>query len=141
MLSASYIDAEVQNVAVAPNVLRDVEPSFTPEFQWSGLVRYQWPTEFMGGNVAFQMDANYATSAYHNIRNFQAHKMDDYVIGNARLSWLSIDGIWEAQAFVNNLADAHNQITGFELATLCGCSEEAYGKPRWFGVRVHYNWN
>lgn len=140
LLSASYIDAEVQSLAVAPGVLRDVEPSFTPDTQFSGLVRYEWPTEFMNGKVALQMDTNYASSAFHNIRNFQAHKMDSYIIGNARLSWTSVDDTWSGQVFVNNLADAHNQITGFELATLCGCSEEAHGKPRWFGVRVQYNW-
>jgi hypothetical protein len=30
--------------------------------------------------------------------------------------------------------------TGFDLATLCGCAEEAWGKPRWYGARLRFNW-
>jgi hypothetical protein len=27
-------------------------------------------------------------------------------------------------------------VVGFDLAQLCGCNEEAQGKPRWWGVSV-----
>jgi hypothetical protein len=32
-------------------------------------------------------------------------------------------------------------VIGFDLATLCGCNEDYYGKPRWFGVSLSYNYN
>jgi iron complex outermembrane receptor protein len=141
LFNVSFIDAEVTNLQVAPGVFRDVTPSFTPSAQLAGLARYQWPnTLFGGGSFALQMDAYYASSNYHNIRNFQTHKMDARVVGNARVSWISADDRWEGTVFVDNLADARYKITGFDLPTLCGCNEEAYGRPRWAGFRLRYRW-
>ena len=139
IFNMSFMDAEVTNLAVAPGVFRDVTPAFTPTAQLAGLARYQFPQSYFGGTFAIQMDANYASSAYHNIRNFQSQKMDGYVIGNARGSWSSSDGTWELQAFLKNLNDARYKTTGFDLSTLCGCSEESYGRPREWGIRVRYN--
>ena len=137
--TASYIDPEIEGLAVANGVFRDVEPTFTPNVQLSGLARYEFQQDYFNGRVAIQMDANYASSAFHNIRNYDSQRMDDYILGNARVSWNSNDGVWEAQAFVTNLADERYKITGFDLSTLCGCSEEAYGRPRWWGIKVRYN--
>ena len=140
MLNLAYIDPEVEDLAVADGVLRDVEPSFTPEVQLSGLARYRWPQTLFGGNASVQLDANYASSSFQNIRNFQAHKMDDYVVANARLSWLSADEHWEVSFFVTNFADSRYKITGFDLSNVCGCTLDGYGKPRWFGARLRYQW-
>jgi iron complex outermembrane receptor protein len=38
--------------------------------------------------------------------------------------------------FVNNLLKEHYTTVGFDLAGLCGCNEELYGKPRWWGISV-----
>lgn len=140
MLSASLLDAEVKGVEVAPGIFRDVEPSFTPSVQLAGMLRYQWPEIFFNGTTAIQLDTNYASNAFHNIRNFQSHKMPAYVVGNAKITWLSQDERWGASFFVKNLADARYKITGFELSTACGCTEEGYGMPRWFGGEIRYNW-
>ena len=37
------------------------------------------------------MDGNYASSAFHNINNFDADRMPDYWLGNASLTWVSAD--------------------------------------------------
>lgn len=126
--------------SVAPNVPRDVEPSFTPKVQLSGLARYVWPHSLFAGDVALQMDFNYADTAYSNINNFGTQQMNDYIIGNARLSWSSADNHWETQLFFNNIVDVRNQMIGYEISTICGCDEQSYGNPRWFGARVKYNW-
>jgi iron complex outermembrane receptor protein len=141
LFNASFIDAEVTNLAVSPGVFRDVTPSFTPQAQLGGVLRYEFPLVAFGGTLAAQMDANYASNAYHNIRNYQTQKMDAYVVGNARLSWISPDGAWELSAFVKNLADERYKVTGFDLSTLCGCSEEGWGRPREWGVRLRYNFD
>lgn len=139
MAGVSYIDAEVEDLAVAPGVIRDVSPSFTPEFQASGLVRYAWPERILGGELALQFHVNHQSSFFHNIRNFQSHELPGYTVGNVRASWTSMDNRWEAAIFANNLWDERYRILGFELSGLCGCSEEAYGKPRWVGGSVRYN--
>ncbi|MBI4306880.1 MAG: TonB-dependent receptor, partial [Chloroflexi bacterium] len=139
-LGASWIDAEIANLEVANGIFRDVEPAHTPEWQFSGVARYTWPQEVAGGQVAVQVDFSYTDDRFHNIRNFDGQRMEDYWLANARVSWASVDGRWMGTFFVNNLADERYFHTGFDLATLCGCAEEAWGKPRWYGASLRYNW-
>lgn len=138
-VGVSYIDAEVQDLEIAPGVFRDVRPTFTPEWQLSGLVRYDLPFGRDTGIWSVQADVSYQSDRHYNIRNFHSDLMDDYTLVNLQLSWLSLDGRWQATGFVQNATDERYKIGGFDLATLCGCSEEAYGKPRWYGLRVSYN--
>jgi iron complex outermembrane receptor protein len=86
-----------------------------------------------------QLDGSYVSSRYHNLRNFSADEMDGYALGNAQVAWESETGRWQASLFVDNFTDERYKISGFDLATLCGCNEEAYGRPRWYGVRVRYS--
>ncbi len=139
MFNASYVDAEIEDLAVAPGVLRDVEPAFTPAVQFSGLARYEWPNSVAGGTVAIQAEADYASHRFQNIRNFNAQKMPPYVIGDVRTSWVSADEHWELSAFVENVADERAIFTGFDLSTLCGCTSEGFYKPRWWGIGARYN--
>ena len=139
IVNASLIDPEIENLAVASGVNRDVKPSFTPTAQIGLLGRYEFQQDVFNGRIAVQVDGNYASSAYHNIRNYESQKMKGYWLGNVRASWNSNDGLWETQAFIKNIGDTRYKITGFDLSTLCGCSEEAYGKPFWWGIRVRRN--
>ena len=140
VLNGSFIEATVHNLEVANGVFRDVTPAHTPEWQFAGLGRYTFPTPVYNGNLAFQVDFTYTDDRFHNIRNFDAQNMDSVWLANARLSWVSTDDRWEATVFVSNLTDERYVHTGFDLATLCGCAEEAYGKPRWYGARLRLNW-
>ena len=142
----AYIDPTVKDVAVADaggpdgKVFRDVEPSFTPEVQFNALGRYTWPLTGVGGSLALQVDGNYASSAYHNINNFDTHYMKSYWRGNASLSWYSADERWEVTGFIDNFSDTRNQNIGFELAAVCGCDEQSFGWPRTYGVKLRYNY-
>ncbi|MFC7050972.1 TonB-dependent receptor [Emcibacter nanhaiensis] len=136
MLSASYVDAEVENLEIAPGVFRDVKPAFTPDFQATGLIRYEFEPEVFGGHVSVQADATFVDEIYHNIRNFDSQKLDSYVITNVRADWTSVDMDWTVSAFVSNVFDESYATIGFDLANLCGCNEMLYGKPRWWGVSV-----
>jgi len=140
MFNASYIDAEIEQLAVAPGVLRDVEPAFTPSVQFAGLARYEWPNSLAGGTVALQAKANYASHRFQNVRNFNAQKMQPYVMGDVRASWVSADEHWELTGFVDNVSDTRALFTGFDLSNLCGCTTDGYMKPRWWGLRVRYNY-
>jgi iron complex outermembrane receptor protein len=137
--SLSWIDAEVQNLEIATDVLRDVEPAHTPEWQVAAIGRYTWSDVLFGGDVAFQIAATYTDSRFHNIRNFDAQEMEDYTLVDARLAWMSADGRWDVSVFGNNIFDEEYKITGFDLATFCGCNEEAWGKPSWWGVQARVN--
>lgn len=137
MTGISYIDFEVEDVSVSPGLVRDVDPSFAPQWQWAGLARYEFPA--FNGNLAIQMDANYRSSFYHNINNFDANQYPGDVEANARLTYVPASEKWQASFFVNNIADARIRTIGFDLATFCGCNENAYVKPRWWGLNFRYN--
>ena len=149
ILGIAYLDPTVKDVSVAASfepdgsisrVRRDVEPSFTPEVQFNALGRYTWPLTGVGGSLALQVDGNYASSAYHNINNFDTHYMKSYWRGNASLSWYSADERIEVTGFIDNFSDSRNQNIGFELAAICGCDEQSFGWPRTYGVKLRYNY-
>ena len=139
MLGFSYIDAKVKDILIAPNTPRDVEPSYTPEIQFSGVGRYTWPNSLLGGDFSLQVDGNYAASSFFNINNFDSHRMDSYWVGNVRARWVSADEHWELGAFLYNFSDSRPQNVGFELSTICGCDEFSIDKPRWWGINLRYN--
>ncbi|MCY4361874.1 MAG: TonB-dependent receptor [Gammaproteobacteria bacterium] len=148
ILGIGYIDPTVKDVGIAASfepdgsisrVIRDVEPSFTPEVQFNALGRYTWPLT-VGGSVALQVDGNYASSAFHNINNFDTHYMPSYWRGNASLSWYSADERIEVTGFIDNFSDTRNVNIGFELAAVCGCDEQSVGFPRTYGIKLRYNY-
>ena len=139
MLSLAYLDTDIPNLEFAPGLFKDVEAPWASKWQAAGMVRYQWPSEVFGGNVAAQMDFNYLSSYFVEIRSFDVSKLDGYVVGNARLSWTSADEKIEASFFINNIADDSHTLIGFDLATLVGSTEFIQDKGRWFGASVRYN--
>jgi len=139
-VGVSLFHAKVKNLqlvgpAGTDPLYKDVKPSFAPEKQISALARYSWG--LFGGRLAAQLDAHYASDFYHNLRNFEADHYPGYTLWNARLAWTNDN--WEVAAFVENLTDKRYYAIGYDLATLCGCNENAFGRPRWPGVEVKYH--
>jgi iron complex outermembrane receptor protein len=133
----SYIDAQVDNLEIAPGIFRDVEPMFTPEWQLSGMVRYAWPA--LGGEVALQLDGNYISSIFANLRNFDVQKLDSRFVANVRLFWNSSSDRWRVSLFVNNVFDERYEDASFDLSGLCGCYTRTFGAPRWVVGSVRYS--
>ncbi len=140
ILSAHFQDSKVHDLEVAPAVFRDVKPAFAPSTQLAGLVRYEFPQKLFNGTFAVMMDAQYNSSFFHNIRNFDAQRTPAFGVGNARVNWTSADGHWDGTVFVKNLANAHNRRIGFDVSNLCGCVTYSYDKPRWAGVSLRYTY-
>lgn len=140
LLSAAYLDATVEDVPLridSPLPPVDRKPTYSPELQAVGLVRYEWSA--FGGTMAVQGDVAYSDEFFYNLRNFDADKFDSYVLTNARLTWLSGDEHWETSLMVRNITDERAGTIGFDLASLCGCNEIAFREPRWYGVSVRYS--
>ena len=143
----AYIDPVVKDVSINTDpptpdgrIFNDVEPTFTPEVQFNALGRYTWPLTGVGGSLALQVDGNYASSAFHNINNFDTQRMPSYWRGNASLSWYSADERIEVTGFIDNFSDTRNVNIGFELSAFCGCDEQSVGWPRTYGVKLRYNY-
>ncbi len=146
LLSVSYVDAEIYDVPLATGpigsgqkLLVDVKPTVTPEWQFSGLARYEWQTE-SGGSMALQGDFGYTDGSYTNITNYDSTWMESYTIGNLRLSYTTADQRWLASVFVKNVADKRAEQLGFDLTSAYGGSLRSYLPPRWYGVSVKYSW-
>lgn len=140
LLNFSWFDATVKDVPFrigSPLAPEDRDPTYAPELQAMGLVRYQWPA--FNGMLSIQGDVSYSDEYFYNLRNFEADKFDSYVMANARLAWESDGGQWETALAVRNFTDERAGIQGFDLATLCGCNEVSYRAPRWYGVNVKYS--
>ena len=138
MLSGSWFNAEVKDVPlrVGGPITADVEPTYAPELQFAGLVRYEWPV--FGGFASVQGDFSYSDEFYYNLRNFDADKFDSYTLVNALVGWRTDDGRWSGNLGVRNLTDERAGNQGFDLATLCGCNEVSYQPPRWYGLNLKY---
>lgn len=139
MLSGAWFDATVKDVPLrrgSPLPPRDVKPTYAPELQAAGLIRYQWPA--LGGNLAVQADFSYSDEFFYNLRNFDADKFDSYTIYNSSVSWSSTDSQWQLTLAVRNLTDERAGTQGFDLASLCGCNEIAFREPRLYSVALRY---
>jgi iron complex outermembrane receptor protein len=137
MLGMSFIDATVEDLEVAPGVFRDTKPAFTPDFQASALVRYNWDVE--SGNIAAQLAGSYQTETFHNARNFTAHEIESRFKADARLTWDDHEGKWNVAAYVDNLTDSDHEMIGFDVSGFYGTTQMSYAKPRTYGVEVTYN--
>ena len=138
LLSTAWFDATVKDVPlrVGGPIIRDVDPVYAPEFQVTGLVRYEWPA--FGGSMNIQADVSYSDEYFYNLRNFDADKYDSYTKVGARIGWVSEDDHWNVSLAVRNLTDERIGIQGFDLATLCGCNEISFQPPRWYGISFKY---
>lgn len=137
LVNLAYVDAEVKNLAVAPGLERDVRPTFTPEWQVSGFVRYDLPMDFSDGNLFAAMDGRYQSNSFYNIRNFDSHLMPGQTTINGQMGWVSDSGSRSLTLFVENAFDETYRITGNDFTTLFGGNEVVLNKPRWFGIRLH----
>ena len=138
ILSAAYVNATITDLDIF-DTIRDVNPPYAPEFQFSSLIRYEWPLIVIDGSLAAQIDYSYSSSFFWHTHNFSASKVDDYGLANARLTYINPDEKWTLSVFVNNLTDKTYKTIGFEAADFFGGNEVAIGKPRWFGGQLRYN--
>lgn len=132
--SASFFNARVKQLEIAPGVPRDVRPSFAPQTQLAARISYTPQVDVAGGEITLGADASYTSGFYHNLRNFDANWFGGYEIFNARVNWQDASERFRLGVFVNNLTDKRYKTVGYDLSTLCGCTEESYGRPRWWGV-------
>jgi iron complex outermembrane receptor protein len=138
-LSGSAFNARVKDLQIAPGVYRDVRPAFAPETQLAARVSYRLPYEVAGGAVTFGADGSFTSGFFHNLRNFDANWVRKYALLNARIGWEDDAQRLRLSFFVNNVTNKSYVSTGYDLSTLCGCTEVAYGKPRWWGISAGFS--
>ncbi len=130
----SQLDAKVKNVPLrfGGPIRKDVKPTYAPETQVSGILRYGW--DMLGGEMAANANISYSSSFYYNLRNFDADKFNAYANVDLGLSWTSSSKLLQLGVNVQNLTNHRIGLQGYDLATLCGCNEVSYKLPRTFAV-------
>jgi iron complex outermembrane receptor protein len=134
-VSASGLDAKVKNIALN-GLVRTVDTPYAPGFQASAYARYSWPIGT--GEMTLHADVSHTGRFYYQIFNFDAQRVDAYTLGNVRLTYAPAEN-WELRAFVKNVTDERYVRVGFDLGTLSGGAQTAYGMPRWWGAEVRYS--
>ena len=143
LFNISYLDAILKDVERPGPFFTGLPPVDTvmplsPKWDLSILARYQWPVPW-GGHMALQGSVTYNSKQYFDAYNSPSHLEDGYAVGNARLSWYSEDEKWEVSVFAENITDTIYRTYAFDLAFL-GFATDIYGKPRWVGGTIAYNW-
>ena len=140
LLGAAYLDAEAEDIPLndGSGRVRDRVMTLAPEFSANGLIRYEWPA--FSGRLAVQADFSWQDETYFDIQNHPASKQDSYDIWGARISYTGASERWSVAAFVDNMFEEEYRVYSFDVTNLFGFNQVAYGKPRWAGVTVNYNW-
>jgi len=135
----SWFDAKVKDVPlrVGGPIVRDVKPTYAPEFQLNGLIRYSW--DALGGQLSIRGDGQYSDSYFYNLRNFDADKFESYFVLNAGVSWANAQDTLRLGLDIKNLTDERVGIQGFDLAGLCGCNEVSYKPPRFIALSTRFS--
>lgn len=129
--SASYTHDRVHNVSLGlPDTVTRTAP-YTSPWKAGVLARYEIPDGF-GGTFGLQTDVQYTGSFYYSLTNYDTTKISNYTLLDARLTWASRSGKWEASLSGENLTDRRYGLVGFDFTGLCGCSLASYGRPLWF---------
>jgi len=138
LFGVGYNDADIQ---FEGRVSRPVQ---SPEWNHSGLIRYEWSVG--NGSMAIQGDYDYRSGQLFALSGFNTVNQGSYTVANASLGYLSDGNRWEVMLFVNNLLDEEYRVQQFDLSGnlfvgdgVLGLVEEYYGRPRWAGLSLSFN--
>lgn len=132
--SIGYLDFKYKQT-VSPVELDHVPP-FTPEFQGSAGIQYEFPgTE--RGRFSIRLDASYQDEIHTGPINTEFNRIDSYSLSNLRLMWRSNDETWDAAVEVTNLADKYYFLTLFDQYQSGGGTLSGQpGLPRMYGITL-----
>src|SRR5690606_4014812 len=86
---------QLQPQAVAAGLTRDMELPFAPAWQGHLGVQYEIPLG-SNGSLTPRVDYNFQSSAYSNAINHARNRLERRDVVNARLTYRTADGDWEA---------------------------------------------
>ena len=135
-LTFSQFNAKVKDVPlrVGGPIRKDLKPTYAPETQASGIIRYGW--DMFGGEMAANANVTYQSSFFYNLRNFDADKFGGYANVDLGLGWTSASKMLEVGVRVDNVTNHLIGLQGYDLAGLCGCNEVSYKPPRTFSLHT-----
>jgi iron complex outermembrane receptor protein len=136
-LGVGYVDAVVKGVdSRGTGVRSDFVPPNAPKWSTNALVAYTLPVA--SGKLSFQVDGNYLSSFWFNLGNTPAVEQKGFGVANVRANWTSSTAKLDIGASLENLADQHYGVMGFDNTSINGLAQRYPGMPRWFKAHVNY---
>lgn len=140
---AAYVDALVVNVAgrccdstTGKPIVGDYTPPNAPRWTFDAMARYTIP---IGENkLALQADGNYMTSFWFNLSDVPDVKQNDFGIFNLRTNYTTMGGKLQVGTSVENVANKHYGVMGFDNVSINGLAQLYPGMPRWWKAHVIY---
>ena len=103
---------------------------FSQEFRLSGSA----------DNLVPQWDGFYQTEQWFDLQNHPISESDAYAVCKAKVMWTSGDEKWNVTGWVNNGFEEEYLVYTFDFTAALGYNQLGYGRPRWAGVTVGYQW-
>jgi iron complex outermembrane receptor protein len=136
----AYVDALVKNVAgragPAGPVYGDYTPGNAPRWTANALARYTFP--FWNGHMALQVDGNYLSRFWFNLSDLPVVEQPAFGLANARVDYSPHGDKLDIGVSVENLADKHYGVMGFDNTSINGLAQVYPGMPRWFKAHINY---
>lgn len=135
-LGLGLLDTEITE-SVVGGVATSSELPNSPELNFNGLLRYQWPVG-SGLRAEAMLDFNFQDEmTFDVVRSPQEAIEDSYWLFNGRLGVASASGDWAAYLWGKNLADEEYRTQVIFSSVGFG---ESWGMPRTYGVSVEFSW-
>jgi len=134
LLGGAYNDIDVE----LPG--GDVRSVQSPKWMWNAMARYEFPA--LSGALALQADWHYRSEHFFALTGLETVRENGYYVANASVTWSDASDQWQVSAFVDNFTDEEYLVQTFDLSgpAVFGMTEQYYGKPRWWGVSLRYQW-
>jgi len=100
--------------AASPVKIGMISP-YTPEDKASLGLQYEFEVG-RGGSLTPRIDAAYTDQVYASSVNAPTNLIDAYTTINARLTWRSIDDVWQVALEGTNVTDKYYYVTLFDLS-------------------------
>jgi iron complex outermembrane receptor protein len=143
----AYVDAVVNNVAArccgnpgTPFAGEPIPGNYVPANapRWTGNVMARYTMPVFTGHLALQVDGNYLSRFWFNLTDVPAVEQTGFGIANARVNYSFAGDKLEVGASVENLANKHYGVMGFDNTSINGLAQVYPGMPRWFKMHVNY---
>jgi iron complex outermembrane recepter protein len=139
LLGVGFInEANAEDIGSPAGAIRDRDMVLAPELQLNTIIRYNIPVG--EGNLALQWDGFYQTEQWFDLQNHPISESDAYAVWNAKVMWTSGNEKWNVTGWVNNVFEEEYLVYTFDFTAAFGYNQLGYGRPRWAGVTVGYQW-
>ncbi len=146
-VGVAYVDAVVEGVAArccgdpgtkyaGVAIPGNYTPGNAPRWTGDVMARYTMPVG--AGHLALQVDGNYLSRFWFNLTDVPAVEQPGFGVANVRVNYSPQGEKLEVGASVENVANKHYGVMGFDNTSINGLAQVYPGMPRWFKMHVNY---